>query len=338
MTRRSEDALIAHYLAPLAGQGGLGLRDDAALATPRPGHDLIVTKDLLVAGGHFFPDDPPDAIARKALRVNLSDLAAKGATPLGFLLGLALPSDWSEPWLAAFVAGLADDSRAFACPLLGGDTIAMPATLQKPGPLTLSITAFGEVPAGRMVPRTGTRAGDRLYVTGTIGDAALGLQVRRDERGDAAWLAALEPAMAQALLARHRLPEPRLALAPALLAHSRAAMDVSDGFLGDLTKMLRLEGLTATIAVADVPLSDAVRAAIRLEPRLAATALTGGDDYEVIACVPPAQAAAFEASAASAGVAVSRIGEVIAGGRAVTLLGADGAPLAAVRAGFQHFA
>ena len=337
MTRRSEDAVIAHYFAPLAGLGGLGLRDDAALATPRPGYDLVVTKDMLVAGGHFFPDDPPGAIARKALRVNLSDLAAKGATPLGFLLGLGLPADWTEDWLAGFVAGLADDARTFACPLLGGDTIAMPATLRKAGPLTLSITALGEVPAGRMVPRTGASAGDELYVTGTIGDAALGLQVRRDEQADAGWLAALDAASAQALLGRHHRPEPRLALTPALLAHARAAMDVSDGFVGDLTKMLKLEGLTASVAVADMPLSDAVRAAIALEPGLLATALTGGDDYELLCAVASDNAAAFAAAAAAAGIVVSRVGRAVAGSQPVTVLGRSGLPLTIARGSFQHF-
>ncbi len=331
MPRRSEDALIAAYFAPLAGAGGLGLRDDAALATPHPGHDLVVTKDMLVAGVHFFADDPAEAIARKALPVNLSDLAAKGASPLGYLLGLALPADWTEAWLAAFAAGLADDGRTYGCPLLGGDTVAMP------GPLTISITAFGEVEAGRMVPRTGARAGDALYVTGTIGDAALGLQVRRDEPADTAWLAALDLASARALLARHLRPEPRLALRDALRRHARAAMDVSDGFRGDLGKMLALEGLTATIPVAEVPFSDAVRAAIRLEPRLLETALTGGDDYEILCAVAPDAAPAFEAAALAAHVACTRIGEAVAGPGPVRMVGRDGTALAFSRGSFQHF-
>ena len=331
MSRPSEDALIAAYFAPLAGAGGLGLRDDAALATPRAGHDLVVTKDLLVAGVHFFADDPAEAIARKALRVNLSDLAAKGASPLGYLLGLALPADWTAPWLAAFAAGLADDGRAFGCPLLGGDTVGMP------GPLTISITAFGEVEAGRMVPRTGVREGDALYVTGTIGDAALGLRVRRDEPVDAAWLAVLDPASRDALLARHRRPEPRLALRDALRRHARAAMDVSDGFCGDLGKMLALEGLTATISVGDLPFSTAVLAAIRIEPCLLVTAFSGGDDYEILCAVAPDAAPAFAAAAAAAHVACTRIGVAMAGYGPVTMIGEDGTPLAFASASFQHF-
>src|SRR6201996_4060674 len=176
--RPGEDDLIARYFAPLAGPAGLGLKDDAALLTPPSDRDLVLTTDALVAGVHFPADDPPGTIARKALRVNLSDLAAKGARPLGFLLTLALPSDWRDEWLAAFAGGLCADVLAFKCPLIGGDTVATP------GPLTLSVTAVGAVAQGRMPRRTGVRPGDRLYVTGTIGDAAIGLKMRLGRRLD----------------------------------------------------------------------------------------------------------------------------------------------------------
>ena len=330
MPRPSEYDLIARYLAPLAGPDGLGLQDDAALATPRAGCDLVVTKDMLVAGVHFFPNDPPDAIARKALRVNLSDLAAKGATPLGFLLGLALPDDWTEDWLAGFVAGLADDSRALACPLLGGDTVATP------GPLTLSITAFGDVAAGRMVPRTGARAGDRLYVTGTIGDAALGLHVRWSKPEDHGWITALAPADASVLLDRYLRPQPRLALRAALAAYAHSAMDVSDGFLGDLAKMLRLEGLGADLRAADIPLSAAARAVVTDDERALALALPGGDDYEIVCAIPPTEAAAFERAAHEVGVAATWFG-VAETGDGVTVRNASGAPIRFPRGSFQHF-
>lgn len=335
MHRPSEDDLIARYLAPLAGPGGFGLRDDAAIATPPPGHDLVVTKDMLVAGVHFFPDDPPDAIARKALRVNLSDLAAKGAEPSGTLLGLGLPQDWTEEWLAGFVAGLTDDCRRFGCPVLGGDTVAMPST-DRPGPLTLSITAFGTVPAGRLVPRTGARAEDVIYVSGTIGDAVLGLLIRWDRSEDRAWIAALAPEHRDALLARHLRPEPRLALREALRTHARCAMDVSDGFIGDLAKMLKLEALGASLVVTDLPLSQAVRAAFAHEPSLCAKALTGGDDYEVICCVPSDQAAGFEAAAGRAGVPVTAVGTAEAG-RGVTLRDDNGRDLPLDSRSFSHF-
>ena len=163
-----EDDLIARYFRPLAtAPGALGLIDDAALLASSS-DDLVLTTDAVVEGVHFLPDDPPDAVARKALRVNLSDLAAKGATPAGFLLTLAL-REVKEAWLAPFARALGEDAAAFGCPLLGGDTVSTP------GPAMVSVTAFGRVPAGRMVRRAGARAGDRIAVTGTIGDAALGL-------------------------------------------------------------------------------------------------------------------------------------------------------------------
>ncbi len=334
MPRPSEDDLIARYLAPLAGPGGLGLRDDAAIATPPPGHDLVVTKDMLIAGVHFFPDDPPDAIARKALRVNLSDLAAKGASPTGILLGLGLPADWTEDWLAGFVSGLADDCRAFACPLIGGDTVAMPST-DRAGPLTLSITAFGTVATGRMVPRTGARVGDHVYVSGTIGDAVLGLFIRWDRLEDRAWIAALDPGHRAALLARHLRPEPRLDLCEALKSHARCAMDVSDGFLGDLAKMLRLEGLGTRFSVVDVPLSDAVRAAVAIEPRLLEAALAGGDDYEIVCCVPADRSADFEAEAFRAQIAVGHV--ATASDCEFSAVDAGGRPVVTTSGSFQHF-
>ena len=332
MTRPTEDELIARYLAPLAGPGGLGLRDDAALATPRPGHDLVVTKDMLVAGVHFFPDDPPAIIARKALRVNLSDLAAKAAVPTGVLLGLALPHDWTEPWLAAFCTGLADDLRGFACPLLGGDTTATP------GPLTISITAFGEVAVGRMVPRTGARAGDALFVTGTIGDAALGLRICFAEPEDAGWIAGLDPAARAALVGRHRRPEPRLQMRDALRDHAHAAMDVSDGLLGDLGKMLRLENLTATLALPDIPLSPAARGLVAAHPRLWEHVLADGDDYEILCAVPPDEADSFASAAAAAGVPVARIGIATSGEGPMQVRDGNGALLDLARHSFQHFA
>ncbi|VVB44989.1 Thiamine-monophosphate kinase [Beijerinckiaceae bacterium RH AL1] len=330
MSRPSEDEIIARYLAPLAGPGGLGLRDDAALATPRAGHDLVVSTDMLVAGVHFFADDPAGAIARKALRVNLSDLAAKAARPTGVLLGLALPHDWTEPWLAEFCAGLADDLRAFDCALLGGDTVGTP------GPLTISITAFGEVASGRMVPRTGARAGDALFVSGTIGDAALGLRVRIAAPEDADWIAALDAADRAHLLDRYLLPRPRLALRPAL-AHARAAMDVSDGFVGDLAKMLALEGLSTTLAAARVPLSPAAAAASRGRPGVLAAALTGGDDYEILCAVAPDRVAAFEAEAAKLDFGVTRLGTARSGSGGVVVEDDGGRGIALASQRHEHF-
>ena len=323
--RPSEDELIARHFAPIAGPQGLGLRDDAALLTPRAGYDLVLTKDALVAGVHFFPDDPPSAIAKKALRVNLSDLAAKGAAPVGFLLALALPQDWTEVWLREFASGLGEDAAAFACPLFGGDTV------KTPGPLMACVTAIGEVPRGGMAPRTGVRAGDRLYVTGTIGDAALGLRLRLGEGPS------LAPEHDDFLRQRYLLPRPRLALAPAIATLANAAMDVSDGFVGDLAKMLRASGVGGRIDLANLPLSEAAHAACALDPQSFDVAATGGDDYELLAAITPKNCQAFEAAARVAGVAATVVGEAAAGPAPPLFLGIDGQEAKFNRASFSHF-
>lgn len=329
----TEDDLIATLFAPLAGPGGFGLKDDAALVPVPPGSDLVTTVDALVAGVHFFPDDPPEAIAAKALGVNLSDLAAKAATPAGFLLALALPDGWREPWLRAFAGGLGEAAARHACPLLGGDTV------RTPGPLTVSVTAFGTVPAGRMLPRTGLRPGDRIYVSGTIGDAALGLALRLDgvQGLRAALNAGLSDAARAVLLDRYLRPQPRLALLPALRAHAGAGMDVSDGLVGDLRKMLAASGVGGIVRLADVPLSEAAREAVALDARAFEVALTGGDDYELLIGVRAGEAAAFEAAAEETGVAVMQIGEVRDASEGIRFLDAAGQPAVLARGSFQHF-
>lgn len=323
--RFGEFDLIARYFAPLAGPAGLELRDDAALMRLAPGEDLVLTADALVAGVHFFADDPPGAIARKALRVNLSDLAAKGARPLGFLLTLALPSDWRDDWLAAFAEGLGADVSAFNCPLIGGDTVSTP------GPMTLSVTAIGSAAQGRMAKRTGVRAGDRLYVTGTIGDAAIGLKVRLGHGPD---ISQVHKAF---LLERYLIPEPRVALINAMAAHANGGMDVSDGFVGDLAKMLDVSGVSARVPIYRLPLSPAGRAAIAADPDLFEVAATGGDDYEVLASASPSSASAFEAAAAAAGVPLTFVGEAVEGREPPSFIGADGNAVVFARAAYSHF-
>jgi len=273
---------------------------------------------------HFFADDPPGAIAQKTLRVNLSDLAAKGAQPLGFLLSLALPPDWTADWLGEFAAGLGEDADTYACPLLGGDTV------KTPGPLTLSITALGAVASGRMVRRTGARPGDLFYVTGTIGDSALGLQARLGR------LPGISETACENLLDRYLLPRPRLALAAAMAAHASGGMDVSDGLIGDLSKMLRVSCATCEVDLSLVPLSDAAREAVGSDARLFEIAVTGGDDYELLASVAPEQSAAFETAASVAGVSVTRIGEVRAGSTPPRFT-RNGAEVVFPRGAFSHF-
>jgi thiamine-monophosphate kinase len=324
-----EDRLIARYFKPLARHpAAFGLGDDAAAIAPPAGHDLVLKTDGLIAGVHFFPDDPADDVARKALRVNLSDLAAKGAAPLGFLLAIALPKGFSEDWLTAFARGLGDDADAYQCPLLGGDTDSTP------GPISISISAFGTLPHGTMVKRSGAQAGDHVFVSGTIGDAALGLQVRRDPAVATRWK--LESAMRDHLVSRYRVPQPRNALAAAVRAHASAAMDVSDGLAGDLAKLCRASNAAADIAVARVPLSPAATRALAADAALIEPILTGGEDYEILCAVAPANADAFRAAAERAGVGVSEIGRIVAGDTS-RFLDRTGQPLAFSRTGYSHF-
>jgi thiamine-monophosphate kinase len=301
--RPSEDGLIARFFAPIAGEGALGLKDDAARLTSKPDHDLVLTVDALVERVHFLPEDAPGSIARKALGVNVSDLAAKGADPAGFLLSLALPDDWTESWLAEFADGLGQASRDFSCPLLGGDTV------KARGPLTLSVTAVGQVPAGRMVLRTTAKAGDVICVTGTIGDAALGLRLRSAP----AWAEGLSPEERAHLADRYLHPRPRHRLAATLRSHASAAMDVSDGLAGDLAKMMRASGVGALIEADRVPLSGAAAKAVQASPDLLDLALTGGDDYEILCTVPEKNLDSFRKEADRVGITLSVIGRVVSG-------------------------
>jgi thiamine-monophosphate kinase len=311
-----EFALIARHFRPLAGEASLGLADDAALLAPPSGKTLVLTVDAMVAGVHFLPNDPPDLIARKLLRVNLSDLAAKAAMPLGYLLTIATPSDTQDDWFAAFAAGLAEDQRAFGIALLGGDTTATS------GPLTLSLTAIGTVETGSAVLRRGAAAGHGIWVTGTIGDAALGL-------------AALEGRLADPtghLAQRYRLPEPRLGLRLAGIA--AAAMDISDGLVQDLFHLCRAGDVAAEIDAMLVPLSAPARAA---GPTWLERCLTGGDDYELLLAVPTASEEALKAEAARTALTVTKIGRFTSGPPAVTVRGPDGAPMNFSRPGWSHF-
>jgi thiamine-monophosphate kinase len=331
MTERkpsAEDRLIARYFRPLARHpGALGLGDDAAVLTPPPGHDIVLTTDGVIAGVHFFPDDAPDSVARKVLRMNLSDLAAKGAAPIGFLLSIALPAATEPAWLAGFAEALGADAERYGCALMGGDTD------HTPGPLSVSVAAFGSVPRGAMVRRSSAKAGDCVVVSGTIGDAALGVRLRR---GDAAALGRrLSPELRAHLLQRYLVPEPRTALAAAVLVHATAAMDISDGLAGDLGKLCRASAVAAEIDVARVPLSAAAQAAVAAEPALIETVLTGGDDYEILCTLAPAKLAAFRAAAQAAGVAVTEIGRVMAGEGARFVR--DGRELRFAQPSYSHF-
>ncbi len=328
--RSSEDELIARHFAPLAtAPGALALTDDTAFYAPPPGFDLVLTKDAVASGVHFLPDDPGGTVARKALRVNLSDLAAKGAAPFGYLLALGLPDGWTEDWLADFALGLAADQATYGVSLYGGDTIR---TVER---AVVSVTALGLVPTGAMVRRGAARAGDRIVVTGSIGDAALGLKLRLDD-GLADRLGLMDEHR-RFLLDRYAHPQPRVAAADAVRAHADAAMDVSDGLVGDLRKMARGSGVAIHIDVGRVPLSAAARAAVAADGALLLAAITGGDDFEIAAAVPPDHLNAFLADCAAAGVAATEIGEAVAGEGGVVVAGADGAVVPIQQGSYTHF-
>lgn len=324
-----EFGLIAELFAPLAAgcPGALGLTDDAAFLAAEPGFDTVATMDAMVAGVHFLSDDPPDLIARKLLRVNLSDLAAKGARPAFVMLAAAFPYGTAKLWLRAFADGLKQDLDHYGVVLIGGDTVSTP------GPLTLTLTALGRVVAGRGLLRSGARPGDEIWVSGSIGDGALGLRAIRGE------LVGLGEAHGGVLADRYRLPRPRTGLGPRLIGLASAAMDVSDGLVQDLGHICRASSVTAEIHAPLVPLSTAAGAAIAADQSLLALALTGGDDYELLFTAPPRAAADILGLATEVAVPVARIGRITeAGGtKLVTVRDRDGRILAIERGGWRHF-
>ena len=326
----AEDRLIARYFRPLATHpGALGLADDAAILVPPPGCDLVLKADAIIGGVHFFPDDPAGAVGRKALRVNLSDLAAKGAKPVGFLLSLALPAGTPDAWLADFADGLRADAQFYGCPLFGGDTD------RTPGPVMVSIAAFGTVPHGSMVRRSGAKPGDCVFVSGTIGDAALGVKLRREPALAARYQ--LEPRERDHLLARYLIPEPRVDLSEQIRLQASAAMDVSDGLAGDLAKLCAASGVSADVEIEQVPLSDAARRVVAFDEPARELAVTGGDDYEVVCTIAAENREAFRAAALASGVAVTEIGRIVAGRAAPRFRDRHGYPLEFAHPSFSHF-
>ncbi len=322
--RPGEFELIEKYFRPLAAErGALGLSDDAALYRQRPNDDLVFTADMVAEGVHFFPDDPPESVARKALRVNLSDLAAKGAVPFGYLMSLALPADWTEGWIRKFAAGLKADQARYGITLLGGDTI------RSPDGVTVSITAIGRVPKGRMVMRSGARPGDVVFVSGTIGDAALGLRLRQNR---------LEVSKGAAhLLDRYLHPQPRVELVPVLRRYATSALDVSDGLVGDLAHVCEVSGVAAEVESLRVPLSAAARRAVVADFSLLSAILNGGDDYEILATVAASAAGGFTRAARAAGVPVTRIGRILAGKGPPVVKDAAGRVVPVAETSHAHF-
>ena len=292
---------------------------------PPEGHDLILTKDVIVEGVHYLPSDPPDQIAQKLMRVNLSDLAAKGARPLGCLLAAGWHPETSRAWQEAFVAGLGEDQETFGLRLMGGDTVASPKGA------FFSLTAFGTVPHGQMVQRTGAQVGDVIFVSGTIGDGFSGLQVGLN-RGEGLSLEARE-----ALLTRYRLPMPRMALAPLLQRFATASIDVSDGFIADLSHLSAASDVGAPVRIADVPFSAEGREGISLGLWSWKDFVSGGDDYEILSAIPPARAILFQREAQNAGICVQPIGSIVAAQDGLNILDPEGLYADIPHTGYHHF-
>lgn len=328
-SRRNEFELIEALFAPLSqnAPGAFGLKDDAARLISTSGYDVIMTVDTVIAGVHFRADDPPALVAKKALRVNLSDLAAKGARPLGFLQALSLNNEITDDYLRGYAEGLGSDVATYGAPLFGGDTTS------GPGPLAISITAYGEVPHGQMILRSGARVGDAVCVTGTVGDGALGLAVLSGAL-------TLSGELASVLIGRYRLPEPRLAAGQVLRGHATACLDISDGLVADVGHICKTSRVAAILERDAVPLSPAARAALTRDPSLWAAILGGGDDYELAFTLPQSEVAELGRLAEAAGVPLSVIGRIVGpeNGKVgtVTVLDAGGQPMAVPVGGYQH--
>lgn len=326
----AEFDLIARYFAPLAeGEpGAFGLQNDAAVLDVASGHSLVTTLDSMVAGVHYLPDDPPDQVAKKLLRVNLSDLAAMGACPRGYLLSLALTGAEDEDWLAALARGLEQDQQKYGVILLGGDT------LRTPGSQTLSLTALGEVSRGQALQRGTARPEEDIYLTGRLGEAALGLFVRLGQVTEK--LPGLTAEQLDRLEVAYRLPQPPVQLGPLLPGLATACLDVSDGLMGDLGHIARGSGLGAEVETARLPLAPEVRRLVETIPDRLQDVVSGGDDYQLLFTAPQERRDAVARLSGDSGVAISRIGRMTQGNR-VRLLDEQEREVAVAHAGWTHF-
>ncbi|MCB1521687.1 MAG: thiamine-phosphate kinase [Hyphomicrobiaceae bacterium] len=324
---QGEGQIIREYFLPLTGGlvAARGLADDCAVLAPPSGMDLVMTTDSLIEGVHFFPGDTPGF---KALAVNISDLVAKGATPLAYLLTLALSAPPTRSFMARLTADLKRAQDAFGCRLIGGDTD------RTPGLMTLTIAAFGYLPHGTAIGRDGARPGDRICVAGTIGDSGLGLRLRHDPACFAA--AGLDDASRHALVRAYEEPRPSLAVGPLVRQFASAAIDISDGLVKDLGRLTATSGVGGRVAARRVPVSDAARQLIARGATSMAELLTSGEDYQVLMTVAPEDITALAVAAQAAQVAMSEIGEIVEGSGVVVLDG-DGRPLQLDVTGWDHF-
>ena len=322
--RPGEFEMIARYFAPLAHEGAFGLKDDAALLSLPPDRQLVVTHDSLLEGIHFLPDDPPNTVAKKALRVNLSDLFAKGAEPHSYSLSLGLPDNWKQPDIELFAKGLAEDQEHFVIKLTGGDTY------RSPHGLCIGIAMFGSVPRGCYVSRLTAVPGEMIVVSGTIGNAAMGLDVRQDRLD-------IDGESNEWLADRYRVPQPLPAYAAIVREFATASMDVSDGLLGDLAKLCSASDIEATVERDDIPRSKAAQIAIDANPELWERVLGGGDDYEILFTLPPDRFELCREAARQMDVAITAIGKTRAGPAGEVTLQLDGKSVPVSASSWSHF-
>ncbi|MEP1206014.1 MAG: thiamine-phosphate kinase [Rhizobiaceae bacterium] len=324
MTRASEFDWISTHLAPLAGAGSFNLQDDAALLNIPAGKALVVTQDAIASGIHFMADDPFDLVARKALRVNISDLVAKGAVPHSYSLALGVPDSWQDDDMATFAAGLQLDQQTYGIHLTGGDTY------RSPQQLSVAVTMFSLVDEASYKSRLGAQPGDAIYVTGTIGDAALGLKVARGE------LSANE-SDAKFLHNAYQLPSPPTAVAATIARYANASMDISDGLIGDCRKLCSASGVAALVERSGIPLSAAAGRCIAADETLWTSICAGGDDYQVLCTVPADKCSDFAAACRSVDIAATAIGEIKASQTAAVALDIDGEIVSMEEDSFTHF-
>tara|TARA_B100000315_G_scaffold223256_1_gene227901 strand:- start:22517 stop:23509 length:993 start_codon:yes stop_codon:yes gene_type:complete len=324
--RPNEFEIINKYFAPLSGSepGAFKLTDDAAIIDPPTGQSLVVTTDALVAGVHFFTADPAEDIAAKLLRVSLSDLASMGAEPAHYTLSIAVPEDLNSDWFETFSEGLAENQREFGVTLIGGDTVSTS------GPLTLSLTAMGYIEKGMGLRRSKAKVGDSIWVSGTIGDGALGLLAVENKLAD------LSSDDCEYLRQRYRLPIPRTKLGQNLIGNAHAVIDISDGLVADLGHICETSGVGADVQIADIPLSKAANGALAENSALLDLILGGGDDYELLFTTEHSFAAAAEKIAAESGVTLTKIGEITNTG-AIRLFDQNGQEHTPRQKGFTHF-
>ena len=324
MTRSGEFDWISTYLAPLAADNSFGLIDDAALLDVPDGKSLIITQDAIAAGIHFLPDDPVDLIARKALRVNVSDIVAKGGRPNSYSLALGVPDTWRDADIALFAEGLATDQKQYELSLTGGDTY------RSPDRLCVAVTMFSIIDRQAYKSRLGARAGDLIYVTGTIGDSAMGLKI---VGGDLSVNSADQSFLSNAC----RLPDPPLTAADVVAQMATASMDISDGLMGDCRKLCAASKVGAVIHRDKVPVSDAVDRLLAHNEALWPSVLTGGDDYQILCTIVPDNATVFQQALAAQNVKITHIGAVKSSNIGAVILDIGGVEVSIGKDSYSHF-